>query len=27
MHVSRLLAAALDYLRGCIMGEDAGPRS
>jgi hypothetical protein len=25
--VSRLLAAALDYLRGCIMGEDAGPRS
>jgi RNA polymerase sigma-B factor len=26
MHVSRLLAAALDYLRGCIMGADAGAR-
>jgi RNA polymerase sigma-B factor len=23
MHVSRLLAAALDYLRGCIVGPDA----
>ena len=27
MHVSRLLAAALDYLRDQIMGEDVGPRS
>ncbi len=26
MHVSRLLAAALDYLRGCIVGPEAGPR-
>ena len=26
MHVSRLLAAALDYLRGCIVGEDVGAR-
>jgi RNA polymerase sigma-B factor len=26
MHVSRLLGAALDYLRGCIVGEDAGVR-
>jgi RNA polymerase sigma-B factor len=27
MHVSRLLASALDYLREQIVGEDAGPRS
>src|SRR5580698_1209965 len=27
MHVSRLLAAALDYLREQIMGAEAGPRS
>jgi RNA polymerase sigma-B factor len=27
MHVSRLLAAALDYLRDQIVGEGAGPRS
>ena len=27
MHVSRLLAAALDYLREQIVGEEAGPRS
>jgi RNA polymerase sigma-B factor len=27
MHVSRLLASALDYLRGCIMGPDAGQRT
>jgi RNA polymerase sigma-B factor len=25
MHVSRLLAGALDYLRACILGPDAGP--
>jgi RNA polymerase sigma-B factor len=25
MHVSRLLAAALDYLRGCIIGPEPGP--
>jgi RNA polymerase sigma-B factor len=24
MHVSRLLAAALSYLRGCVLGPDAG---
>jgi RNA polymerase sigma-B factor len=27
MHVSRLLASALDYLRDQIVGEDVGPRS
>jgi RNA polymerase sigma-B factor len=27
MHVSRLLAGALDYLRGCIVGPDAGGRA
>ncbi len=27
MHVSRLLASALDYLREQIVGEDVGPRS
>jgi RNA polymerase sigma-B factor len=28
MHVSRLLAASLDYLRGCLVGADADePRS
>jgi RNA polymerase sigma-B factor len=26
MHVSRLLAGAIDYLRGCLLGPDAGPR-
>ncbi len=26
MHVSRLLAGALDYLRGCIVGPEAGER-
>jgi len=26
MHVSRLLAGALDYLRGCIVGPDDGER-
>jgi RNA polymerase sigma-B factor len=26
MHVSRLLAAALDYLRGCLVGADASAR-
>jgi len=27
MHVSRLLAAALDYLRDCLVSEDAGVRA
>jgi RNA polymerase sigma-B factor len=26
MHVSRLLAGTIDYLRGCVLGPDAGAR-